>query len=194
LKHARASRWFDHTHLLDRKLDPVVISWLNDQGSLTKRMMDYCSGQFSVRVLSQQWIRPEAEESKMLGVPRHQRALLRQVQLLCDDTVCVYARSIIPLATLRGKHRRLKRLANKPLGGYLFAQPNLKRSNQHIARIIRKDPLFEIALPDPQQDCDQLWGRRSLFSMDKKSLLVSEFFLPALFQSERLDPKQIEKT
>jgi len=193
LKHARASRWFDHTHLLDRKLDPVVISWLNDQGSLTKRMMDYCSGQFSVRVLSQQWIRPEAEESKMLGVPRHQRALLRQVQLLCDDTVCVYARSIIPLATLRGKHRRLKRLANKPLGGYLFAQPNLKRSNQHIARIIRKDPLFEIALPDPQQDCDQLWGRRSLFSMDKKSLLVSEFFLPALFQSERLDPKQIEK-
>ncbi|MFT5224693.1 MAG: chorismate--pyruvate lyase [Polaribacter sp.] len=161
----------------------MVISWLNDQGSLTKRLMDYCPGQFSVRVLSQQWIRPEAEEVKMLGVPRHQLALLRQVQLLCDDTVCVYARSIIPLATLRGKHRRLKHLSNKPLGGYLFAQPNLKRSNQHIARIIRKDPLFEIALPDPQQDCDQLWGRRSLFSMGKKSLLVSEFFLPALFQS-----------
>ena len=162
----------------------MVISWLNDQGSLTKRLIDHCPGQFSVRVLSQQWIRPQAEEAKLLGVPRHQQALLREVQLLCDDTVCVYARSIIPLSTLMGKHQRLKRLGDKPLGGYLFAQPNLKRSNQHIARIIRKDPLFEIALPDAGQHCDQLWGRRSLFSMGKKSLLVSEFFLPALFESK----------
>ena len=182
LKHPRASLWFDHTHLCARKLDPVVISWLNDQGSLTKRLMDYCPGKFSVRVLSQQWIKPQAEEARLLAVPRHQQALLRQVQLLCNDTVCVYARSIIPLATLKGKHQRLKRLANKPLGGYLFAQPNLKRSNQHIARIIRKDPLFEIALPNAEQNCNQLWGRRSLFSMGKKSLLVSEFFLPALFE------------
>jgi chorismate--pyruvate lyase len=151
--------------------------------------MDYCPGQFSVRVLSQQWIKPQAEEAKLLAVPRHQRALLRQVQLLCDDTVCVYARSIIPLATLKGKHQRLKRLANKPLGGYLFAQPNLKRSNQHIARIIRNDPLFEIALPDTEQHCDQLWGRRSLFTMGKKSLLVSEFFLPALFETKRFKQK-----
>ncbi|MFT4608926.1 MAG: chorismate--pyruvate lyase [Chitinophagales bacterium] len=199
LKHPRASRWFDHTHLFARKLDAGVISWLNDQGSLTKRLMDYCPGQFSVRVLSQQWIRPQTEEAKLLAVPRHQLALLRQVQLLCGDTVCVYARSIIPLATLQGGHQRLKRLGNKPLGGYLFAQSNLKRSNQHIARIIRKDPLFDIALPDAAQDCDQLWGRRSLFSMGKKSLLVSEFFLPALFSEEQselklLQPKQIEKT
>jgi chorismate--pyruvate lyase len=182
LKLPRASQWFDYTHLSARKLDPVVISWLNEQGSLTKRLMDYCPGQFSVRVLSQQWIRPQAEEAKLLAVPRHQQALLRQVQLLCDDTVCVYARTIIPLATLNGKHQRLKRLANKSLGGYLFAQPNLIRSNQHIARSIRKDPLFNIAMPNAQQSCDQLWGRRSLFSMGKKSLLVSEFFLPALFE------------
>ena len=188
MKHPHASRWFDHTHLSARNLDPKVVSWLNDQGSLTKRLMDYCPGQFSVRVLSQQWIRPQTEEAKLLAVPRHQQALLRQVQLLCRNTVCVYARSIIPLATLNGKHQRLKRLANKPLGGYLFAQPNLKRSNQQIARIIRKDPLFEIALPNAKQSCDQLWGRRSLFSMDKKSLLVSEFFLPALFEKS-LNPK-----
>ena len=189
LKHPRTSRWFDHTHLSARNIHPVVIPWLNDQGSLTKRLMDYCPGRFSVRLLSQQWIRPQAEEVELLAVPRHQKALLRQVQLLCDDTVCVYARSIIPLTTLKGKHQRLKRLANKPLGGYLFAQSNLKRSNQHIARIIRKDPLFEIALSDAEQHCDQLWGRRSLFTMGKKSLLVSEFFLPVLFETEKFNQK-----
>jgi chorismate--pyruvate lyase len=182
LKHPRASRWFDTTHLSARKLDPEAISWLNDQGSLTKRLMDSCLGQFSVRVLSQQWIRPEVEEAKLLGVPHRQKALLRQVQLLCGDTVCVYARSIIPLSTLKGKHQRLKRLGDKPLGGYLFAQPNLKRSDQHIASILEKDPLFQIALPQSDQPHEQLWGRRSLFTMDNKSLLVSEFFLPALFE------------
>ena len=154
--------------------------------------MDYCPGQFSVRVLSQQWITPQAEEAKLLGVPRRQQALLRQVQLLCDNSVCVYARSIIPLSTLKGKHQRLKQLGDKPLGGYLFKQPNLKRSNQHIARIVKKDPLFEIALPENEQHCDQVWGRRSLFSMGSKSLLVSEFFLPALFKSQEFEPMQIE--
>lgn len=149
--------------------------------------MDYCPGQFSVRVLSQQWITPQSEEAKLLGVPGRQQALLRQVQLLCGDTICVYARSIIPLSTLKGKHQRLKRLGDKPLGGYLFAQPNLKRSNQHIARIVKKDPLFEIAMPENKQNCDQVWGRRSLFSMGSKSLLVSEFFLPALFESKQIE-------
>lgn len=164
------------------------MSWLDDQNSLTQRLMDYCPGQFSVRVLSQQWITPQAEEARLLGVPHRQQALLRQVQLLCDNTVCVYARSIIPLATLKGKHRHLKRLGDKPLGRYLFAQPDLKRSNQHIACIVKKDPLFEIALPENDSHCDQVWGRRSLFSMGSKLLLVSEFFLPALCQ-----PNQIKK-
>lgn len=160
--------------------------------------MDCCPGRFSVRVLSHQWITPRAEEAKLLGVPRRQLALLRQVQLLCDNTVCVYARSIIPLSTLKGRHRRLKYLGDKPLGGYLFAQPNLIRSNQHIAHIVKKDPLFEIALPENEQNCDQVWGRRSLFSMGNKSLLVSEFFLPALFKSKirakSLEPTPFEKT
>lgn len=192
LKHPRASRWTNHSHLSARKLDPEVISWLNDQGSLTRRLMGYCPGQFSVRVLSQQWITPQVEEAKLLGVPRRQQALLRQVQLLCDDTICVYARSIIPLSTLKGKHQRLKQLGDKPLGGYLFAQPNLKRSNQDIACIIKKDPLFKIALPDNKHDYDQVWGRRSLFSMGSKSLLVSEFFLPALFESKLLESAQFK--
>lgn len=191
MKHPRASRWFDHTHLSARKLDPEVISWLDDRGSLTKRLMDYCPGQFSVRVLSQQWITPQVEEARLLGVPRRQLALLRQVQLLCDDMVCVYARSIIPLSTLKGKHMRLKRLGDRPLGGYLFAQPNLKRSHQHIARIVKKDPLFKIALPENEPNCDQVWGRRSLFSMGRKSLLVSEFFLPALFEPKHSNQSKL---
>lgn len=182
LKHPRASTWFRTSSLSTRNLEPAVASWLHDQGSLTKRLVDRCGSAFSVRVLSQQWVKPRIEEALLLKVPRHQKALLRQVRLLCDQQVLVYARSIIPLATLKGPHRRLKYLRNKPLGGYLFTNPSLQRVQQQLATIQRKDPLFAIALPDNPTDCRRIWGRRSLFTIDGKSLLVSEFFLPQLIQ------------
>ena len=94
----------------------------------------------------------------------------------------MYARSIIPLKTMNGKHRRLRYLGNRPLGAYLFANPGLRRDRQQLARIAKKDPLFKIATSDSDQLCEQIWGRRSLFIIDDKPLLVSEFFLPALFE------------
>ena len=134
-----------------------------------------------MRVLSQQWIRPEIDEARLLNIPYRQKALLRQVQLLCGDTVCVYARSIIPLKTLNGRHNRLRYLGDRPLGAYLFANPSLQRNQQQLASIAKKDALFDIATVGSRQNCTQIWGRRSLFTIDDKPLLVSEYFLPALF-------------
>jgi chorismate--pyruvate lyase len=182
LKHPGASSWFKSTDISARKLDPEVISWLVDQGSLTSRLREFCPGQFSVRVLSQQWVKAKVDEAKLLNIPFRQRVLLRQVQLFCGETVCVYARSIIPLKTVRGKHRRLLYLGDRPLGAYLFANAGLSRNSQQLASIARKDPLFEIATSDGDQKAEQIWGRRSLFTIDDKPLLVSEFFLPALFE------------
>ena len=145
--------------------------------------MNFCPGQFSVRVLSQRWVKPKVDEAKLLNIPFRQSVLLRQVQLLCNETVCVYARSIIPLDTMKGKHRRLRHLGNRPLGAYLFSNPKLRRDKQQLARIAKSDPLFEIATSGSEQKCEQIWGRRSLFTIDDKSLLVSEFFLPALFEN-----------
>ncbi len=146
--------------------------------------MEYCPGQFSLRVLSQQWVIPEIDEARILNIPYRQTALLRQVQLLCGDMVCVYARSIIPLKTLKGRHRRLLFLGDSPLGAYLFANPSLQRNQQQLASIAKKDALFDIAPAGSVQDCAQIWGRRSLFAIDQTPVLVSEYFLPALFQKK----------
>ena len=159
-----------------------MISWLCDQGSLTRRLVGLCGDHFSVRVLSQQWVNPGVDEASLLKIQPRQKALLRQVQLLCGQDVMVYARSIIPLSTLQGPHRRLKHLGNKPLGGYLFANPGLQREQQQLATITPNNPMFATALSDSNQDCSCIWGRRSLFTLGEKSLLVSEFFLPELFQ------------
>ena len=163
-------------------MDPSVLSWLRDQGSLTRRLVNRCGSAFSVRVLSQQWVKPQIEEAQILRIAPQQKVLLRQVQLLCEQKVLVYARSIIPLDTLKGKHRRLKYLGDRPLGGYLFANPGLQRDQQQLAKILPRDPVFEIALSDSPGDCECIWGRRSLFKIDGKSLLVSEFFLPELIR------------
>jgi chorismate--pyruvate lyase len=145
-------------------------------------LVNRCGNDFTVHVLSQEWVKPQFQEAQLLGVPPQQKVLLRQVQLKCAQQVLVYARSIIPLQTLQGKHRRLKYLGNKPLGGYLFANPGLEREQQQLATILPRDPLFDIALSDSTGDCDCIWGRRSLFKIDGKSLLVSEFFLPSLIR------------
>ena len=181
MKHPRASNWFSPADLPARKLDSEVRSWLDDQGSLTRRLIEFCPQQFSDRELSQYWSHAEIEESRLLEIPARQRVLLRQVQLLCGDQVYVYARSLIPLKTLQGKHQRLRYLGDRPLGGYLFANPHLYRAQQHYASISAKDPLFKIALSGTNQNGSKIWGRRSLFNIDSKPLLVSEFFLPSLF-------------
>ncbi len=162
-------------------MDSEVLSWLLDQGSLTRRLMDRCPGEFSVHVLKQEWVRVEIDEARLLGIPPRQRVLSRQVQLCCGDSVVVYARSVVPLKTLKGRHRRLLFIGNRPLGAYLFANPGLKRKHQQFSSISPRDTLFVTALPASDMKCDQIWGRRSMFVIDHKPLLVSEFFLPELF-------------
>lgn len=185
MNHPRSSNWIKSSGITAGQIDEQIASWLRDQNSLTKRLQKHCRGHFSVRVLNQQWLPARADEARLLGIPQRQRVLVRQVQLLCDEHVYVYARSLIPLKTLTGRHRQLGRLGNRPLGAYLFAQPNLQRSQQQIARISNKDPLFDIASGGSKLKCEQIWGRRSLFKIDQKPLLVSEFFLPGIFETSK---------
>ncbi len=183
MKHPRAAYWHRPNAIIASKPGASVSSWLRDQGSLTRRLMNLYGNDFSVRLLSEQWVKPQIDEAQLLQIPPHQRVLLRQVQLLCARQVLVYARSVIPLKTLEGRQRRLKHLGNKPLGGALFANPRLKREMQQLATIWPRDPMFDIATSNSPGHFDRIWGRRSLFRIDNKPLLVSEFFLPELIQT-----------
>ena len=182
----QSTRWFLPSQALKNRIDPEALAWLGDEGSLTARLKQRCGDHFSVRVLDEDWQRPEPSESRLLGAPVNQKALLRQVHLLCGDELCVYARSVIPLGTLQGKHRRLQHLGDKPLGEYLFTQPNLKRERIEWSRLMPDSPLYRNALPEGGSG-QPIWGRRSLFLIDRKPLLVAEFFLPVLFEGKSHD-------
>ena len=166
---------------LKHRIEDDILSWLVDEGSLTKRLKQHCPENFSVDVLGMEWVKPDKSEASLLGIPATQKVLLRQVHLKCGDDLCVYARSVIPLQTLSGPHRCLRNLGDKPLGEYLFASPSLVRSRIEWAQLTPSSHVYRTALPQQQEGGDNIWGRRPLFFIDKRPLLVSEFFLPVLF-------------
>lgn len=133
-----------------------------------------------MRILGQGWSRPLNDEARVLGLRLGAWAWIREVQLLCDHQPWVFARTLIPAETLRGRGQRLTRLGTRPLGEVLFADPGVRRGPVEIARIAASQRLHQWAFADRAESPDAIWGRRSLFWIAKHPLLVCEIFLPDL--------------
>ena len=159
---------------------PGILAWLADSGSLTQRVRKACHGRFSVKVLRQGYSRPYYGESKLLCVRPTSAAVIREVQLQCNDHPWVFARTIIPVGSLKGSARRLTLLGNRPLGAVLFADPTAKRSQMQFAELFEGHSLFESAVDGLPVRPHSLWGRRTLFHLAGKPLLVNEIFMPGI--------------
>lgn len=157
-------------------MSPEWRDWLLDRGSLTKRLIDASDDQLTVQVLSQRTEMARPSEILALSLLPRQRALIREVLLLAKGEPWVYARSVIPLTTLTGRLRALRHLNDRPLGTLLFNDPSMTRQPIEVATISPDTPGLPVALNSNQTN---LWGRRSVFCLDTKPLLVAEIFLPA---------------
>jgi chorismate--pyruvate lyase len=176
--YAHATRWKPNSFYLRTDIPATLSGWLLDTASLTLRLQQMCPGRFRVRVLSQAWGRPAQDEVRVLGMQRGRRAIIRQVQLLCDGRPWIYARTVIPITSLRGRLQRLAHLGTRPLGGVLFADPGMQRGGVELARIQAGQALYTADRRHLRQRPVEIWGRRSVFRLDNKPLLVSEIFLP----------------
>lgn len=153
--------------------------WLQDRGSLTRRLQKKSGGNFSVTVLKQCWETPRLDEARALGISPQQRALVREVILHGNGQQWVYARSVLPQRALNGRLRFLRKLGNKPLGALLFSNPSIKREPVVLQRVVQS------SLPASLQQSGQppLYGRYSIFRYSKHGILVSEVFLPDFIKS-----------
>ena len=168
-----ASRYFKHD------IPSHLRSWLFDRASLTMRLQHFCADKgFSVRVYSQRRDKITQQEAHSLGLAARKQALVRQVYLRCGECAVVFARTIIPLQALKGRQRRLARLGQRSLGAVLFADKRMQRGELEIVQLPA-----DVAQGAGMQGA-VIWGRRSTFTINGQCLLVSEFFLPALFQTE----------
>ncbi len=162
-------RWTSAYKKYSPLLSSLNKSWLLDSGSLTRRLIKQSTQDFRVRVVSEGVARMFQHEKDVLKSPVG-CAWIREVELIVDGQVWVFARSVVPLSTLNGQDLQLRYLGNKPLGHLLFSSPRYKRSQFQIGKI---------ALENTQS----IWGRRSIFSCNgqQKNLLVSETFMPVVF-------------
>lgn len=152
--------------------------WLRDNHSLTKRVIDACQGEFRVRLRRQGWHRPLHSERRILHMGRTRVGLIREVELLCGGRPWVFARTVIPTASLKGAVGRLARLGERPLGAVLFSRPTTRRGQIEFARLLPGQVLYEAAVVHLDVRPEVLWGRRTVFDFAGKPLLVNEIFLP----------------
>jgi len=95
-------RWYHRSQFLTRPIPPQVAYWLFDASSLTARLIRQYGASFHVRLLSQSFQRISADEKQVMGLQHSHACLIREV-LLCDgERALVYARTVIPVSTLRG--------------------------------------------------------------------------------------------
>ncbi len=170
---ATKQQWFPATALTIKR-HSALLKWLQDPGSLTAALQRHSAGEFSVRVLAQYWGRADFSEAQALGIDHRAEVLIREVILSGHGQPWVWARSILPRQSLTGRLRKLRKLSNQPLGGWLFKQPNLQRDPLTVSCFTPTDQRLPMEV-----DSDQaLWGRRSVFYVHQKPILVAEVFLP----------------
>jgi chorismate--pyruvate lyase len=173
----------DHASLLH--LEQRVNGWLLDSSSLTQRIKDYCEchklGSFRVRVINQSMAFPSHDERFRLNIKNRRYALIREVVLYCGDLPLIYARTVIPSATLTGPQKQLASLGAKPLGAFLFSQPELQRDAMEVVVLQPGQQLFDLAVKHSAHKAEHINARRSIFRLQNKPLLVAELFLPTLF-------------
>lgn len=157
-------------------LTEPLTDWLFNTGSLTERLKKQ-SQVFYVELLGQHEIMLSKEMQQKLGCT-DEFAWLREVVLRCDDVPMVYAQSIMPKSSVTGEQERLAHLGHQPLGEVLFSDPSMTRNTIEVARFDSKSDVINLAQMLGQSTQIALWGRRSVFTVNDKPILVSEVFLP----------------
>ncbi|MEH6453085.1 MAG: chorismate lyase [Psychromonas sp.] len=159
------------------KCSTLIDSWLFDHNSLTQKLQSKCQ-KFHVEVKQQLSVTP-SEMSLSCYFAAEDKVLVREVLLYCDGVPVVFAQTEIPFSTLTDEQAALAEIGTRSLGDVLFRDPSLKRAEIEVAEFTLGSEMHQLCQQLGQTADFSLWGRRSVFHINNKPLLVSEVFLPA---------------
>ncbi len=162
------------------KLPNDVHSWVYETGSLTRRLREVYGQAFSVEILFHRWKQAFPGECKLLKLPHQQYNLIREVLLHADGKPLILARTILPEHTIKVAKRNLSHLGTRPLGEVIFSYPKLERFDLSISCVSDEWTTDLTSKIDLEQ---AIWGRRTVYAIQKQKMLVSEFFLPGALQT-----------
>ena len=176
----REPLWLENRQGLRHKLPVDVQSWAYESGSLTRRLRSRYGDAVAVNVLLQRWGKPFLSERRLLALPEHGYSLIREVLLHVNGKPLILARTIIPVGTIKAANSNLSHLGSRPLGEIIFSYPKLERIAMDVA-LVKPATWTPSAIAVAVID-QALWGRRTVYGIAHKHMLVSEFFLPAVLE------------
>ena len=149
-----------------------LLDFLNTEGSLTA-MLEVKAGQpLRVERSFEGYRLLSLAQKKQLGVKgaalsRPLLAWVREAQLYGnDEQPWVQAQSIFPLASLKGRARRLQQLKSTPIGYVLFKRSRTLPNQRSIEKTAEG------------------WQRQTLYDWYGRKILISETFLAAFLSSD----------
>ena len=159
--------WTQDISQLDIDVSNHMYDWLLKPISVTAELKARCQ-ELTVEVISQKF-------------DEHGN-LIRQVHLQGDGVAWSYGRVEVPRVTYERFKNEFDTLGNRSIGEViLHSNPNTKRGPFEYALIDVNCNLFNQATYNlPEKIKQQLWGRRSIFSIDGFELSVIEIFLPQI--------------
>ncbi len=165
---------------IKQTLPTNIHSWVYEKNSLTRRLKKTYGNDFAVEILFHRWKPAFLSECDLLNLPHQQFNLIREVLLHANGRPLILARTILPENTIKIAKRNLSHLGTKPLGEVIFAYPKLERLDLHISHIpysLWTDDLTKRVTIEPF-----VWGRRTVYAIQKQKMLVSEFFMPGALE------------
>jgi chorismate--pyruvate lyase len=156
--------------------DPMAGGWLTEPGLLTERVRRHCGGEFGLRVVDERRDVLSAADADALDVA-DLSAFVREVELTCDHTTCVFAQTLVPAATLTAEPW-LAALGKDALGPRLASLGGAVRDPLEFARLTPGDALFARAARGLPVEPPALWARRARYRLATHCLIVQEVFLP----------------
>ncbi len=159
MKFNKLTSWISETKSLEVR-NKEILSWLNEPGSITSRIKSFSD--FKLKLLKDGPGEVDIIEDDLI-VSNYEKNNIREVILFSDEEPLIYAKSIIPLETIRLGLGILGNLKENPLGDILFSNPEIKKKYMLYAKFQSNKEIF--------------YGRKGIYTVKGYPFSVCEIFL-----------------
>ena len=153
MKFNKLTSWISETKSLEVR-NKEILSWLNEAGSITSRIKSFSN--FKLKLLKDGPGEVDIIEDDLI-ISNYEENNIREVILLSNEEPLIYAKSIIPLETIKLGLNILGNLKENPLGDILFSNPEIKKKYMLFARFQSKEEIF--------------YGRKGIYTVKGLSLI-----------------------
>ena len=155
----KLTSWMSETKSLEVQ-NNEILSWLNEPGSITSRIKSFSD--FKLKLLRDGPGEVDSADDDLI-ISNYKENNIREVLLYSDEEPIIYAKSIIPLETIRLGLGVLGNLKENPLGDILFSNPEIKKKHMLFAKFESNKKIF--------------YGRKGIYTVKGFPFSVCEVFL-----------------